>query len=264
MIGFSISFWGYVLFELLQERKDFDICEELRLGAIGFLCRGEIKWVGAVWEWSAYDRFQWFIFNCSVFLSRGCFDWIIGREEGLWYLWRVEIVGCRVFVQGWDKRVLWEWSAYDRFQWFIFNCSVFLSRGCFDWIIGREQGLWYLWRVEIVGCRVFVQGWDKRVLWEWSAYDRFQWFISNCSVFWSSVCFVWIFVREEGLWCLEEVRLLAVGFLCRGETRGSFESGVLMIGFSDSFPIVPFLNVLSFITYWEIVMPSQISAGKNS
>jgi hypothetical protein len=35
-----------------------------------------------------------------------------------------------------------------------------------------------------------------------------------------------------------------------------------MIGFSDSFPIVPFLNVLSFITYWEIVMPSQISAGK--
>ncbi len=60
----------------------------------------------------------------------------------------------------------------------------------------------------------------------------------------------------------EEVRLLAVGFLCRGEIKRVVESGVLMIGFSDSFPIVPFLNVLSFITYWEIVMPSQISAGK--
>jgi hypothetical protein len=42
----------------------------------------------------------------------------------------------------------------------------------------------------------------------------------------------------------EELRLLAVGFLCRGETRGSFESGVLMIGFSDSFPIVPFFEVV--------------------
>jgi hypothetical protein len=48
MIGFSDSFLGYVLFEYLLEKKDFDICEELILVALVVLCRGEVKCVGAI------------------------------------------------------------------------------------------------------------------------------------------------------------------------------------------------------------------------
>ena len=50
MIGFSDSFpivpffeVVYALFEYLLEKKDFDVCEEVRLLAVGFSCRGEIK-----------------------------------------------------------------------------------------------------------------------------------------------------------------------------------------------------------------------------
>jgi hypothetical protein len=63
----------------------------VRLLAVGFLCRGEIKRV--LWEWSAYDRFQWFISNCSVF---ECFVFynILGNCNAIPNKCRKEFIKC--------------------------------------------------------------------------------------------------------------------------------------------------------------------------